>query len=256
MKTVLLAGGFGTRISEESHLKPKPMIEIGEKPILWHIMMSYSTYGYNEFVICCGYKQHIVKEYFSNLYLHNSDVTFDFKSGNTMQIHNSAAEEWRVTIVDTGLRTMTGGRLKRVQKYCNDSPFMLTYGDGVADIDIDELVKFHKFHGKTATITTVKPEPRFGVLDISQNQVNSFSEKSEKDVSVVNGGFMVFEPKIFDYIEGDSTILEKEPFEKLAAAGQLMAYSHDGFWQCMDSQRDKHKLEDLWESGKAPWRTW
>lgn len=256
MKTVLLAGGFGTRISEESHLKPKPMIEIGEKPILWHIMKSYSIFGCNDFVICCGYKQHVIKEYFADYYLHNSDVTFDFRNGNQMQTHSNTAEEWCVTLVDTGLETMTGGRVKRVKQYVQESTFMLTYGDGVSDIDIGELIKFHKNHGKVATLTTVKPEGRFGVMDINNNQITAFREKSDRDVTVINGGFMVFEPSVFDYIEGDSTILERDPLEKLALNGQLMAFAHDGFWQCVDTQRDKQKLEELWASGQAPWRKW
>jgi len=256
MKTVLLAGGFGTRISEESHLKPKPMIEIGDKPILWHIMKHYSFYGFNDFIICCGYKQYAIKEYFNDYYLHNSDVTFDFRSGNKLKIHSNTTENWNVTLVDTGLETMTGGRLKRVQKYIGNDSFMLTYGDGVADVDLGELHNFHKSHGKIATITTVKPEGRFGVLDINNNQINAFREKGKNDVSPINGGFMVFEPDIFSYLEDDSTILERKPLERLASEGQLMAYTHEGFWYCMDTQRDKLKLEELWVNGQAPWRKW
>ena len=257
MKTVLLAGGFGTRISEESHLKPKPMIEIGEKPILWHIMKSYSVHGFNDFIICCGYKQHAIKEYFADYYLHNSDITFDFRNGNSMEVHTNTAEPWRVTLVDTGLNTMTGGRVKRIQRYVGDEAFMLTYGDGVADVNISDLVKSHKAHGKAATMTTVNVGQRFGVLDIEDNgKISAFREKSDSDGSMINAGFMVLEPEIFNRIEGDSTILERDPLESLAEDGQLMAYKHDGFWQCMDTQRDKQNLEELWASGRAPWRKW
>ena len=255
-KTVILAGGFGTRISEESHMKPKPMIEIADRPILWHIMKSYSAYGFNDFIICCGYKQYVIKEYFADYYLHNSDITFNFRAGNKMQIHHNTAEEWNVTLVDTGLETMTGGRLRRVQQYIGNETFMLTYGDGVADVDITRLMQFHKSHGKVATLTTVRPEGRFGVLDITDNLINAFREKNERDVSVINGGFMVLEPKVFDYLDGDTTILERDPLEKLATEGELMAFNHDGFWQCMDTQRDRQRLEELWTSGQAPWRKW
>lgn len=256
MKIVLLAGGFGTRISEESHLKPKPMIEIGEKPILWHIMKSYSAYGFHDFVICCGYKQYVIKEYFANYFLHNANITFDFCNGNRMETHSNTAEPWRVTLVDTGLHTMTGGRVKRIQPFIKDETFMLTYGDGVSDIDIGHLLDFHKSHGKLATLTTIQPEGRFGMLDIVNNQIESFREKDQSDQGWINAGFMVFEPAIFDFIEDDSTVLEREPLERLAKEGQLMAYKHDGFWQCMDTQRDKQRLEALWENGKAPWRNW
>lgn len=257
MKVVILAGGLGTRISEESHLKPKPMIEIGEKPILWHIMKTYSAYGFNDFIICCGYKAHIVKEYFANYYLHNSDVTFDFRNGNAVETHSNNAEPWKVTLVDTGLNTMTGGRVKRVGKYLSDETFMLTYGDGVADIDINELVAFHKSHGKFGTITTTGTAQRFGVLEVSKDgAVQAFREKSDLDGSVINAGFMVLEPEILNYIKGDSTIFEREPLEHLVSEGQLMAYKHDGFWRCMDTQRDKQTLEELWASEKAPWRVW
>ena len=256
MKTILLAGGLGTRISEESHLKPKPMIEIGEKPILWHIMKSYSAHGYNDFIVCCGYKQYVIKEYFADYYLHNSDITFDFQNKNTMEIHSNTAEPWRVTLVDTGLETMTGGRVKRVSQYVGNEPFMLTYGDGVSDVDIKALVEFHKSHGKIATLTVVRPEGRFGVLDMHGSRIEAFREKAQEDMGYINGGFMVFEPDVFDYIDGDSTILERAPLERLAAEGQLMAYKHEGFWQCMDTQRDKQKLEEFWASGQAPWRTW
>ncbi|WFR60254.1 glucose-1-phosphate cytidylyltransferase [Anaerocolumna sp. AGMB13025] len=256
MKVVLLAGGFGTRISEESHLKPKPMIEVGDMPILWHIMKSYSAYGYNDFVICCGYKAYVIKQYFADYYFHRSDITFDFADGNRLEIHDNFAEPWKVTLVDTGLNTMTGGRIKRIQKYIGEEPFMLTYGDGVSDVDIQKLVEFHKSHGKIATMTAIQPDGRFGVLDINNNQINAFREKSKQDSGYINAGFMVLEPQIFNYIKDDSTILEKEPLETIASEGQLMAYKHRGFWQCMDTQRDKQQLEQLWESGKAPWRIW
>lgn len=257
MKVVLLAGGFGTRISEESHLRPKPMVEVGEMPILWHIMKHYSSYGFNDFIICCGYKQHMIKEFFSDYYLHRCDVTFDFTKGGDMQIHDSFSEPWRVTLVDTGLKTMTGGRVKRVQKYIGDETFMLTYGDGVSDIDVGKLVEFHRSHGRIATMTAINVGQRFGVLDIDDDgSISAFREKQADDGGVINGGFMVLEPKIFDYIDGDDTVFEKKPLESVAAEGQLMAYRHSGFWQCMDTQRDKHQLEDLWRSGEAPWKTW
>ena len=257
MKVVLLAGGYGTRISEESHLKPKPMIEIGDKPILWHIMKEYSHYGFNEFIICWGYKQHVIKEWFADYYLHNCDVTFDFAAENSMLVHNSVAEPWKVTLVDTGLNTMTGGRIKRIQKYVGNETFMMTYGDGVCDINIQKLLDFHKSHGKIATMTAINVAQRFGVLEISdQNEITSFREKSASDGSRINAGYMVLEPEIFNYIEGDSTVFEKEPLEKVAEAGQLMAYKHDGYWQCMDTKREKDKLDELWNSGKAPWKTW
>lgn len=257
MKVVILAGGYGTRISEESHLKPKPMIEIGEKPILWHIMKEYSHYGFDEFVICCGYKQHVVKEWFADYYLYNCDVTFDFSKDNSMQVHNNVAEPWKVTLVDTGLDTMTGGRIKRIEKYVNDETFLLTYGDGVCDINIKDLLDFHKAHGKIATMTAINVAQRFGVLDISEdNEITCFREKSATDGSRINAGYMVLEPQIFDFIEGDATVFEKEPLEKVAALGQLMAYKHDGYWQCMDTKREKDKLDELWKSGKAPWKTW
>ena len=258
MKTVILAGGFGTRISEESHLKPKPMLEIGEMPILWHILKLYSHYGFNDFVICCGYKAHIVKEYFAAYYLRTSDVTFDFRGeGNKMQIHSNVSEPWRVTLVDTGLNTMTGGRIKRVRDYIGDEPFMLTYGDGVSDVDISKLVSFHKSHGKAATLTAVNVSQKFGVLDIADNgAITAFREKSGEDSHKINAGFMVLEPKVFDYLENDSTVFEQEPLRKLAESGELMSYSHGGFWQCMDTQRDKQKLEEMWAENKAPWRLW
>ena len=232
------------------------MIEIGGMPILWHIMKSYSKYGYNDFVICCGYKQYVIKEYFANYYLHNCDITFDFRDGNNIEIHNNMSEPWKVTLVDTGLNTMTGGRIKRVRKYLDDEPFMVTYGDGVSDINISELVKFHEKHGKIGTMSAVQPEGRFGVLDIENNQINAFREKSKDDSGWINCGFMVMNPEIFDYIEGDTTIFEKEPLEGLAKDGQLMAYKHNGFWQCMDTLRDKEKLEKMWSSNNAPWKVW
>lgn len=258
MKVVILAGGFGTRISEESHLRPKPMIEIGEKPILWHIMKGYSYYGYNEFIICCGYKQHMIKEYFADYYLYNGDVTFDFEHKNNMVIHNNVSEPWKVTLVDTGIRTMTGGRIKRVQKYVGDEPFLMTYGDGVSDIDINELVQFHKEKRQIATLTAVHVGQRFGVLDIDKDSrtIRAFREKSNADGSRISAGFMVLEPEIFNYLEGDDTVLEKEPLECLVRQGQLNAYKHNGFWQCMDTQREKERLEELWTSGKAPWKIW
>ena len=257
MKTVLLAGGYGTRISEESHLKPKPMLEIGGKPILWHIMKEYSFYGYNDFIICCGYKQHVIKEWFADYYLFNSDVTFDFSSDNKMTVHNNVSEPWKVTLVDTGLNTMTGGRIKRIQKYTGDEPFMLTYGDGVSDINISDLVKYHRSHGKLLTLTAASVEQRFGVLDISEKkEISSFREKSVDDGSRINAGYMVCQPDIFKYIKDDTTVFEKDPLETLANEGQLMAYLFDGYWQCMDTKREMDKLNELWESGRAPWKNW
>lgn len=257
MKVVILAGGFGTRISEESHLRPKPMIEIGGRPILWHIMKLYSFYGYNDFIICAGYKQHMIKQYFADYYLHQSDITFDFTKENQMVVHNNVAEPWRVTIVDTGLNTMTGGRIKRIQKYIGNEAFMLTYGDGVSNVNINELVNYHKEHGKIATLTAVNVGQRFGVLGIGENnQIHSFREKNDMDGSMINAGYMVLEPEIFDYIDGDETVFEKEPLESVAKNGQLMAYKHNGFWQCMDTQRDKMSLEKQWNEGKALWKVW
>ena len=256
MIVVLLAGGFGTRISEESQYKPKPMIEIGEMPILWHIMKTYSSYGFDEFIICAGYKQHVIKQWFADYFLHTSDITFDFTSGNQMIIHDAHAENWKVTVVDTGLHTMTGGRLKRIRKYLGDEPFFMTYGDGVADVDIPATLEFHKSHGKLATMTAIRPESRYGMIDMVNGQVNSFREKSQSDVGWINGGFMVLDPKVLDYIEGDRDMFERAPMERLAEDGQLMCYCHEGFWQCMDTLRDKQKLESLWESGKAPWKLW
>ena len=257
MKSVILAGGFGTRISEESYLKPKPMIEIGEQPILWHIMKGYSSYGINEFIICAGYKQHVIKEWFSDYFLHTSDITFDFEHDNKIIIHDKRTEKWKVTVVDTGLNTMTGGRVKRVQKYIGNEPFYLTYGDAVSNVDIAALTAFHKKHGKCVTLTSVSIAQQKGVLDIDKNNnIKSFREKDSEDGAVVNGGFMVCNPEIFDYLEDDTTVLEQEPMRKLAADGELKSFFHEGFWQCMDTKREKDKLERLWASGKAPWKTW
>lgn len=257
MKAVILAGGFGTRISEESHLRPKPMIEIGGQPILWHIMKIFWAYGISEFVICAGYKQHMIKEYFADYYLHRSDITFDFTAGNTTEIHSNVAEPWRVTVVDTGYRTMTGGRIKRIREYIGNEPFLLTYGDGVSDVNIEELIRYHKDSGKYATLTAINPGQRFGVLDIGDDGIiHSFREKNQSDGGYINGGFMVLEPQVFDYIEGDSTVFEREPLSRLAQEGQLTAFKHDGFWKCMDTQRDKEQLEEMWESGEAPWKLW
>lgn len=258
MKVVLLAGGFGTRISEESHLKPKPMIEVGEKPILWHIMKIFSEYGHNDFIICCGYKQHMIKEYFADYYLHNSDITFDFRNENKMIVHSNSAEQWKVTLVDTGLQTMTGGRIKRIKEHIGDEPFFMTYGDGVSDVNLDKLLDFHKKHNRIATMTAVHVGQRFGVLDIgrSDGRVKAFREKSQADGSRINAGYMVLEPEIFDYIEGDSTVFEMEPLRMLSEIEQLGAYKHNGYWQCMDTQREKDQLEALWASGQAPWKIW
>lgn len=258
MKVVLLAGGYGTRISEESQYKPKPMVEIGGMPILWHIMKEYSYYGFNEFIICAGYKQHLVKEWFANYFLYNSDVTFDYSSGsNNMIIHEQRCEPWKVTIVDTGLQTMTGGRIKRIQKYIGNETFMMTYGDGVCDVDMHKLLEFHKKHGKIATLTAVLQDQQKGILNIGgDNAVKSFREKSINDSAPINAGYMVLNSDIFDYLDGDETVFEKEPLEKLAINGQLMSYMHRGFWQCMDNKREMVMLEKLLELGKAPWKKW
>lgn len=257
MKTVLLAGGLGTRISEESQYKPKPMIEIGGMPILWHIMKEYSYYGFNDFIICAGYKQHIIKEWFADYFLHTSDITFDFTEGNKMIIHNMKAEPWKVTVVDTGLNTMTGGRIKRIQPYIGNETFMMTYGDGVCDVDISKLLEFHKAHGKTATLTAVMLEQQKGILDIGgDNAVHSFREKAAGDGAPINAGYMVLEPEIFDYIDGDDTVFEKKPLETLAAKGELMSYMHKGFWQCMDTKREMDMLEKMLDTGNAPWKKW
>ncbi len=255
MKVVILAGGFGTRISEESHLKPKPMIEIGGKPILWHIMKIYSYYGFNEFVICAGYKQDVIKEYFSNYYTYNSDVTFDLAS-NYVEVHTSHVDPWKVTIVDTGYSTMTGGRVKRIEKYTEGQPFFLTYGDAVSDVDIRKLLEYHKKMGRTATITAVNIAQMKGVLNLNdEGIIDSFREKEDLDASIINGGFMVMEPEIFNYLDGDSCIFEKDAMPRLAEEGQMAGYFHEGFWQCMDTQREKQLLEQLWEKG-APWKLW
>lgn len=258
MKVVLLAGGFGTRISEESQFKPKPMIEIGDKPILWHIMKEYAYYGHNEFIICAGYKQQYIKEWFANYFLYNSDVTFDYlNQDNNIIVHHSDIEPWKVTVVDTGLNTMTGGRIKRVQKYVGDETFLMTYGDGVCDVDINKLIEYHNENGKIATLTAVLQDQSKGVLDIGgDNAVKSFREKKASDGAPINAGYMVFEPEIFDYIDGDDTVLEKEPLEKLANEGQLMSYMHRGFWQCMDNVRERDLLEKLLANNKAPWKKW
>lgn len=257
MKVVLLAGGYGTRISEESHLTPKPMIEIGEMPILWHIMKIYSYYGFNDFIICAGYKQYVIKEWFANYFIHNSDITFDFTNGDKIIVHNNISEPWKVTVVDTGLNTMTGGRIKRVKKYIGEETFLMTYGDGVSSIDIAATVEFHMLHEKLATMTAIQPDSRYGALDIDGNNcIKSFREKSQIDSGWINGGFMVLEPEVLDYVADDSVMFEREPLEMLAAEGQLMCYRHEGFWQCMDTLRDKEKLDSLWKSGKAPWKIW
>lgn len=257
MKTIILAGGFGTRISEQSHLIPKPMIELGGMPILWHIMKYYSSFGHNDFIICCGYKQYVIKEFFADYYLHTSDVTFDFTSRNEMTVHNNNSEPWKVTLVDTGLNTMTGGRVKRVREYLQGEPFMLTYGDGVSDVDINALIDFHRSQKKIATLTAIQPGSRFGTLVVEDNQqISQFKEKNKEDGGWVNGGFMVFEQGIMDYLTDDTTILEKGPLNTLATQGQLVAYPHHGFWQCMDTLRDKELLESLLKSGNAPWKVW
>lgn len=257
MKVVILAGGFGTRISEESHLIPKPMIEIGGNPILWHIMKYYSSFGFNDFIVCCGYKQYTIKKFFSDYFLHMSDITFDFSSENKMIIHSNNTEPWKVTLIDTGLNTMTGGRIKRVKDYIGDETFMLTYGDGVSDVNISELVGFHKKHGKLATLTAIQPGSRFGTIHISDEySIESFKEKSIEDGGWINGGFMVLEPEIINYIEDDNTVLERKPLETLAKEGSLKAFKHYGFWQCMDTLRDKELLEKMWLEGSAKWKVW
>ena len=258
MKVVLLAGGFGTRISEESQFKPKPMVNLGGMPILWHIMKLYSAHGFHEFIICAGYKQHVIKEYFADYFLHTSDITFDFTHGtNEMTIHRNISEPWKVTMVDTGLNTMTGGRVKRIREYVGNEPFLLTYGDGVSDLNVTELVKFHREHGKLVTISAYNPGQRFGVLDIDESgSIREFREKTQGDGSMINIGFMVCQPEFIDYIDGDETVLEKAPLERVAREGQLMAYKHTGFWQCMDTVREKEMLEKMWADGQAPWKVW
>jgi glucose-1-phosphate cytidylyltransferase len=255
MKAVILAGGLGTRISEETYLKPKPMIEVGGRPILWHVLKIYSAHGINDFIICAGYKGYVIKEYFANYFLHMSDVTFDMKN-NRMEVHNQRSEPWRVTIVDTGETTMTGGRLKKVQDYVGNESFCFTYGDGVGDVNVSALVSFHKNQGRTATLTGVQPPGRFGALDVEGTKVSGFQEKPDGDGSWINGGFFVLEPAVFDLVENDSTIWERSPLESLAVSNQLSIYKHSGFWQPMDTLRDKLHLEELWESGKAPWKVW
>lgn len=258
MKVVLLAGGLGTRISEESIYKPKPMVDIGEQPIIWHIMKEYSYYGHNEFIICAGYKQQVIKQWFADYFMRKSDISFDYRNGsNEMTIHKSNVEPWKVTIVDTGLDTMTGGRIKRIQEYVGDETFLMTYGDGVCDVDINKLIEFHKENNKIATLTAVLQDQTKGILDIGgDNAVKSFREKKLDDGVPINAGYMVFEPKIFDYIDGDRTVLERGPLEKLAEQGELMSYIHKGFWQCMDNMREKETLEKLIKAGKAPWMKW
>ena len=255
MKAVILAGGLGSRISEETHLKPKPMIEIGGKPVLWHIMKGYSAHGINDFVICCGYKGYVIKEYFANYFLHMSDVTFDMQN-NKMEVHQQSAEPWRVTLVDTGEKTMTGGRLKRVRSYLGNEDFCFTYGDGVSNVDITELITFHRKQKKLATLTGIQPPGRFGVLNLKGESVASFEEKPHGEGAWINGGFFVLSPKVIDMIAGDATVWEREPMERLAHDGQLSAYLHSGFWHAMDTLRDRNHLEELWQSGKAPWKVW
>ena len=256
MKVAILAGGLGTRISEESHLKPKPMIEVGEQPILWHIMKYYASYGFDEFVILAGYKQNKIKEYFRNFFIYNSNITFDFAT-NDVIVHDKPSEKWKVTILDTGLGTMTGGRIKRAESFLRDETFMLTYGDGVADVDLAKLLDYHKSHGKIATLTTVNLAQQKGILEMGDDGIiTSFREKDDEDGSLINGGFMVLEPSIFDYLVDDTTVFEQEPMHRLAVDGQLVGFEHKGFWQCMDTQREKEKLERLWASGRAPWKRW
>jgi len=256
VKVVLLAGGTGTRISEESQYRPKPMVEIGGMPILWHIMKEYSHYGFYEFIICAGYKQHMIKEWFSDYFLHTSDITFNFTNANSVTIHNQKTEPWKVTVVDTGRYTMTGGRIKRVQNYIGAETFMMTYGDGVCDVNILKLLEYHRQSGKKATLTAVNVEQRFGLLDIQEGAVRSFREKSKKDANTINAGYMVLEPAIFDLLEDDNTVFEKAPLTALAAESELASYLHKGYWQCMDNKLEYDQLNDLWESGNAPWKVW
>ena len=256
MKVVILAGGFGTRISEESQLIPKPMIEIGGRPILWHIMKVYSYFGHKEFIICAGYKQHIIKNYFAQYALYNSNITFYFQGENKIKVHSNSSEDWKVTVVDTGYDTLTGGRVKKIQSYIDEEDFLLTYGDGLSDVNINEIIKFHKSHGKVCTVTAVRPESRFGYIDFENhsNKVRAFREKSKKDVGYINAGYMVLNTKVFDYIEGNFSF-EQEPMKRMTSAGEVMAYRHEGFWQCMDTLREKNKLEKIWQNG-APWKFW
>ncbi|WP_248931064.1 glucose-1-phosphate cytidylyltransferase [Paenibacillus hamazuiensis] len=255
MKAVILAGGLGTRISEETSIRPKPMVEIGGKPILWHILKIYSYYGINDFIICLGYKGYMIKEYFANYFMHMSDITFDMKN-NTMEVHQNNSEPWKVTLVDTGDQTMTGGRLKRVKDFVGNKTFCFTYGDGLSNVNIQTLIEFHKKQATYATLTAVQPPGRFGALDFNENKITSFQEKPRGDGAWINGGYFVLEPTVFDYISGDFTIWEHEPLEKLSREGQLSAYRHNGFWQPMDTLRDKIKLEELWNENKAPWKFW
>ncbi len=256
MKAVILAGGLGTRLSEETSTRPKPMVEIGGRPVLWHIMKMYSHYGINDFIICCGYKGYVIKEYFSNYFLHMSDITFDMRN-NRMEVHQKRADPWNVTLVDTGEQSMTGGRIKRVADYVKDDEmFCLTYGDGVSDVDIGAAVEFHRSHGKAATLTAAYPPGRFGALDIQGPRIQQFLEKPRGDGAKINGGFFVLSPKVLNYLDGDDTVWEQQPLQRLAEEGELMAFQHDGFWQPMDTLRDKNLLEDLWASGQAPWKTW
>ena len=257
MKVVILAGGLGTRLSEETVTKPKPMVEIGGMPILWHIMKSYSYYGHNEFIICAGYKQHMIKEWFADYFLRVCDVTFDLTQGNKVIIHDQRMEPWKITVVDTGLHTMTGGRIRRIRKYVDGAPFLLTYGDGVCDVNIEKLIQYHEANGKIATLTTVLQQPSKGVLDVNkQGALKAFREKKSNDGAIINAGYMVLEPAIFQYLSDDTTIFEEQPMEKLASEGELMSYRHTGFWQCMDSVRERLLLENMWSEGSAPWKIW
>ena len=257
MKVVILAGGFGTRISEESQFRPKPMVEIGGMPILWHIMKVYSHYGFNDFIVCAGYRQHVIKEWFADYFLHTSDVTFDFTKGNEIIVHRKHVEPWKVTIIDTGLNTQTGGRVKRIKDYVGNETFMLTYGDAVGDVNLKELLEYHKLHGKIGTVSVYNFSQNKGVLELSADgAVEAFREKSDQDADVINIGFMVFEPSLFDYITGDDIIFEKEPMNGLVRDHELAGYVHKGFWQCMDTLREKEKLERLWATGNAPWKLW
>ena len=256
MKAVLLAGGAGTRISEESQYRPKPMVEIGGFPILWHIMKTYSHYGFNDFIVCAGYKQHMIKEWFADYFLHTSDITFDFTVGSEVIVHNQKTEPWKVTVVDTGLETMTGGRIKRVQKHIGGEPFFMTYGDGVCDVDINKLLEYHRANGKKATLTAVRIEQRFGVLDIHKGAVRSFREKAQTDMDIINAGYMVLEPCVFYYLQDDATVFEQKPLSSLAEECELASYLHTGYWQCMDNKLERDQLEALWVKGDAPWKVW
>lgn len=255
MKVVILAGGLGTRLAEETIIRPKPMVEIGGRPVLWHIMNIYAVYGFNDFVIACGYKGEYIKEYFRDFYMHNADIIVDLKRG-VVDVHNNRGPDWKITLIDTGVKTQTGGRLKRLQRWLGNQTFMMTYGDGVGDVDIRALVEFHRSHGRLATITAVRPPARFGGLEFNGDQIVRFSEKPQIGEGWINGGFMVLEAGVLDYIDGDESILEKKPMERLADDGQMMAYRHEGFWQPMDTLREKQMLEELWQSGKAPWKVW